>query len=404
MFFFLPKGFLPVAYTSITTKTSKKKIKEIGFQNWVQNTAAYKTLISSLPQIQQSDIPDNDSKDYSFNIIQPESDGLNKKHIDIYANVFCDVMSSHNKNRIRLNWIIENFSIGGIYITDIYVLGDTIEEIVNVYERCIENEKVICVIDNSKESRVSEYSLCDISGNAYPLERQKKIIDTIAALDTDNNLHKEPLGNARGTNKLMLSQDFWNAYFLFEMTMELPEDMAVTLSGMSKNSFISKCLEIERCYDQFMIRIGAKFYTYEDILQKTFKVKDLKEEQFYTVPKRLGTLPSSDKMSFNDLRTLMTSYEKITQDSVFLQNELDNICAKNDLPKMLYLTYKRYCVKQENPSKKTFSKFFNYDNSKVDAYHNFVDSTKKASELMGKTDYTEMCRNVLRPMYAFDII
>ena len=201
----------------------------------------------------------------------------------------------------------------------------------------------------------------------------------------------------------MLSQDFWNAYFLFEMTMELPEDMAVVLSGMSKNSFISKCLDIERCYDQLMIRIDTKFYTYEEILQKTFKLKGLTAEQFYTVPKRLGVLPSSTKMTFNELRAIMTSYETATQDSALLQNQLDHICAENDLPKMLYLTYKRYCVKQDNPSKKTFSKFFNYDSSKITSYRNFVDNIKKVSELMDKTDYTEMCRDVLRPLYGFDI-
>lgn len=92
-----------------------------------------------------------------------------------------------------------------------------------------------------------------------------------------------------------------------------------------------------------------------------------------------------------------------TRDSALLQNQLDHICAENDLPKMLYLTYKRYCVKQDNPSKKTFSKFFNYDSSKITSYRNFVDNINKISELMDKTDYTEMCRDVLRPMYGFDI-
>ena len=403
MFFFFPKGLYPAAYTCITTKTPKKAINEIGFQNWMQNTAAYKSLISSLPQIQQEGTSNDNLYASYFQDIRLECDGLSKKQIDEHANVFCDVMSSHNKNRIRLNWLIEAYSVGCIYVTDICVLGDTIEEIVNVYERCMKNEKVICVIDNSKKKRVSEHSMCDISGNPYSPERQKEIIDNLACLGTNSKYQKEPLGNARGTNKLMLSQDFWNAYFLFEMTMELPEDMAVVLSGMSKNSFISKCLDIERCYDQLMIRIDTKFYTYEEILQKTFKLKGLTAEQFYTVPKRLGVLPSSTKMTFNELRAIMTSYETATQDSALLQNQLDHICAENDLPKMLYLTYKRYCVKQDNPSKKTFSKFFNYDSSKITSYRNFVDNIKKVSELMDKTDYTEMCRDVLRPLYGFDI-
>ena len=50
MFFFFPR-FLPVAYSWITTKTSKKEIKAQGFENWIVSTAAYKSLISSLPQL-----------------------------------------------------------------------------------------------------------------------------------------------------------------------------------------------------------------------------------------------------------------------------------------------------------------------------------------------------------------
>lgn len=404
MFFFLPKGMFPTAYTSITTKTSKKAIKEMGFQSWLQNTATYKTLISALPQVQESEGDNTENLHASFfKDIRLESNGLDKKEIDENANIYCDVMSSHTKNRTRLNWIIEAYNIGCIYVADIHVLGDSVEEIVNVYERCLKNEKVICVIDNSKESRVSEYSMCDIAGNPYPVEQQKEIIDKLATLDSKNSNKKEVLGNARGTNKLMLSQDFWNAYFLFEITMEIPEDMAVVLSGMSKNSFITKCLEIERCYDQLMIRIGTKFYTYEEILQKTFELKGMTAEQFYTVPKRLGAIPSSEKMTFSELRAIMTEKEFETQDLTTLQNQLDILCAENDLPKMLYLTYKRYCVKQDNPSKKTFSKFFNYDNTKVEAYRNFVEGIRKAFEFMGNPDLTGACREVLKPIYAFDI-
>lgn len=403
MFFFLQKGMFPVAYTSMTTKTSKKAIKEIGFQNWIQNTATYKTLISALPQIQNSDETTDNPYSHFFNTIKLESDGLSIKQIDDSANVYCDVMSSHNKKRIRLDMIIDAYFIGCVYVTDIHVLGDTVEEIVDVYERCLKNEKVICVIDNSKDSRVSEYSMCDIAGNPYPINQQREIIDKLATLASNNASKKEVLGNSRGTNKLMLTQDFWNAYFLYEITMEIPEDIAVTLSGMSKNSFITKCLDIECSYDQLMLRVGTKFYSYEEILQKTFELKGMTAEQFYTVPKRLGAIPSSDKMTFSELRAIMTEKESETKDLASLQSQLDFICMENDLPKMLYLTYKRYCVKQDNPSKKTFSKFFNYDSSKVDAYHNFVDSIKKASELMGKADYTDMCREVLRPMYAFDI-
>ena len=402
MFFFFPKGQYPVAYTSITTKTSKKAIAEIGFESWMQNTAAYKSLVSALPQIQQADDKDKHFYASFFEDIRLESDGLNKKQIDDHANLFCDIMSSHNKKRLRLNWLVDNFTVGCIYITDIHVLGDSIEEIVSIYERCIKNEKVICVIDNSKQDRIGEYSLCDISGSAYPIDYLWSVVNALTSLK-DNGSSKAILGNARGTNKLMLTQDFWNAYFLFEITMELPEDMAVTLSGMSKNSFITKCLEVERCYDQLMIRVDAKFYTYEEALHKTLALKGLTEEQFYTVPKRLGVLPSSPKISFDELRAAMTSYEAATQDKVSLQAQLEHLCAEYDLPKMLYLTYKRYCMKQDNPSKKTFSKFFHYDDLKITSYRTFADSIRQTSELMGKAAYTELCRNFLRPLYGFEI-
>ena len=124
MFFFFPKGQYPVAYTSITTKTSKKAIAEIGFESWMQNTAAYKSLVSALPQIQQADDKDKHFYASFFEDIRLESDGLNKKQIDDHANLFCDIMSSHNKKRLRLNWLIDNFTVGCIYITDIHVLSE----------------------------------------------------------------------------------------------------------------------------------------------------------------------------------------------------------------------------------------------------------------------------------------
>lgn len=405
MYFFFHAGMFPAAYTNIVTKTPKKTISEIGFPEWVQNTAAYKMLISSLPQLKtQSDETASSFHAHYFREIRLEQDGLNKKNIDPNANVYFDVLSSHNKNRIRLHWLIDHSMVGCIYITDIHVLGDTFEEIVDVYERCLKKEKVLCVIDHKKENRVSEYSMCDIGGTPYPKEIRRKVIDQIASLGADSSDQKSLLGNARGTNRIMLSQDFWNAYFLYEITMEIPEDIAVVLSGMSKNSFINKCLEMEQSYDQLMVRIGTDFYTYEELLQKTFALKGLIAEDFYKVPKRLGALPSSEQMTFRELRDLMTQKEALTQDVAFLQKELDSLCAENHLPKMLYLTYKRYCVKQDNSSKKTFSKFFHYDESKVEAYHNFVESIKKASEIMGKSDYSDMCRGVLRPMYCFDVL
>ena len=82
MFFFFPKGQYPVAYTSITTKTSKKAIAEIGFESWMQNTAAYKSLVSALPQIQQADDKDKHFYASFFEDIRLESDGLNKKQIE----------------------------------------------------------------------------------------------------------------------------------------------------------------------------------------------------------------------------------------------------------------------------------------------------------------------------------
>lgn len=400
MFFFFP-GFLPVAYSCITTKTSKKEIKVQGFENWIVSTAAYKSLISSLPQLADNEEA-TDYQGFHFYKLNMEADPLDKKNIGNgeLPNLFFDVVSSHNKNRLRLNWLIDESPTTCIYINDINVLGDSIPEIVSIYERCLSKGKAICVVDNKRPERVSEYSLADISGTAFSLDKQREIIDSLASIkDSNSNIIK----NARGTNKLMLSQDFWIAYFLFEVTMEIPQDIAVVISGMSKNSFITKCLEIEEMYDQQTIRIGTQFYTYEQLLAKTFEVKGLNPSDFYNKPKRLGALPESESTTFSELRDYMTQLEEKTTDVKNLQESLLTYCNDNKLPRMLYFNYKRYCVKQDNPSKKTFSQFFNYDNNKIEAYENFKKHMTEAAKLLGKKYTDNMAKEFLLPLYRFDI-
>ena len=70
---------------------------------------------------------------------------------------------------------------------------------------------------------------------------------------------------------------------------------------------------------------------------------------------------------------------------------------------MLYFNYKRYCVKQDNPSKKTFSQFFNYDTNKIEAYENFKKHMTEAAKLLGKKYTDNMAKEFLLPLYRFDI-
>ena len=400
MFFFFP-GLLPVAYTCITTKTAKKDIKAQGFENWIVGTAAYKSLVSSLPQLAENEEA-TDYQGFHFSRLVMEDNPLDKKNIGSgeLPNLFFDVVSSHNKTRLRLNWLIDESATTCIYVNDINVLGDSIPEIVDIYERCLKIGKTICVVDNKRPERVSKYSLADISGKGFSVEKQRQIIDSLASSkDADDTIIK----NARGTNTLMLSMDFWIAYFLFEITMEISQDIAVIISGMSKNSFITKCMLIEEMYDQQTIRIGTQFYTYEQLLAKTFEAKGLNPSDFYSKPKRLGALPESKTSTFTELRDYMTQLEAKTTDIKDLQEALLTYCNENNISRMLYFNYKRYCTKQDNPSKKTFSQFFNYDNSKIEAYENFKKNMTEAAKLLGKKYTNDMAKEFLLPLYRFEI-
>lgn len=99
----------------------------------------------------------------------------------------------------------------------------------------------------------------------------------------------------------------------------------------------------------------------------------------------------------------MTQLEAKTTDIKDLQEALLTYCNENNISRMLYFNYKRYCTKQDNPSKKTFSQFFNYDNSKIEAYENFKKNMTEAAKLLGKKYTNDMAKEFLLPLYRFEI-
>ena len=114
-------------------------------------------------------------------------------------------------------------------------------------------------------------------------------------------------------------------------------------------------------------------------------------------------MPESEISSFSELRDYMTQIETTTTDIKELQEALLTYCNRNKLPRMLYINYKRYCSKQDNPSKKTFSQFFNYDNNKIEAYENYKKNLTEAAKLLGKKYTNDMAKEFLFPLYRFDI-
>lgn len=398
MFFYFFDKYAPVAYSSVVTKTPKAVIKAMGFDKWVVETGAYKNLIAALPFI-KSGTSNDEAADHLFRTPYLEADGLNKKEINKdHANIFIDVLTGHNKNRLRLNYLIDDYPTAGIYITDISVLGESIEEIISVYERCIKNDKFICVIDNSKPDKVSEFSLARINGEPYPKEKQEEIVNNIATMGNNNPLH-----DLRGTTKLSLTKEFWIAYFLFEVTMEIPEEFAYIIAGMSKNSFIRKCADIEDNYDQLYIRLGTDFYTYHELLEKSFAQKKLDETNFYDIPKRYGALPKSESMTFAELREFFTPIDNSDIPLAEKQKQLDDYCINNGFKRMLYLNYRRYCAKMDNPSKKTFGKYYNYNQNIIDAFNMAVESTKQSCERLQVPYDPKYDREMLLKIYSFEI-
>lgn len=404
-FFFFPTSV--AAYTSITTRTAKKEIRDMGFQQWFPNTAAYKKIVSELPNHP------------AFQNIIIESEGT-RKDIDSSANIYCDIMSSQGRKRTRLNWLIEESSFTCIYVNSPHVLGDTVGEIIAVYERCLAKQKAIYVIDNTVATKESPYSTATIDGIPLDKEKQKEVIDSLVFLKDDLTATSVTARKgARGTAKNALTKDFWNAYFLYEITLEIPEDFATLIAGTSLRTFHTRCVEAEEAYDQKHFRISDKFYSYQDLLEKTLTLKGLTYEQFFNIPKRFGALPTSDICDFNTLRKAMENEENKTTDLHILQEKLDNYCVEYKFKKMHYLNFKRYCAKQDNPSKKTYGKYYNYDKSTINTLRIFKEklenSYKSISEQSAnptlkqafaetmQEDLEKSLRELLLAKYSFDI-
>jgi hypothetical protein len=313
-------------------------------------------------------------------------------------------VSSHNKNRLRLKWLVNNSLTTQIFISDIHVLGDTIEDILDIYRKCSEYKKGILILDFSQPNKIGEFSTCDSDGNLLPKEEINKIIDKIAQLEKTAPSAKKIIKNGRGTNRLTITKEFWDAYFLYDITMEIPEDLAFLLSNMSKNSFRSKCMEMEEHYDKLIIQYKGKYYTYAEMLDKTIKAKDLTYEHFYNSPKRFGAIPKSDKLSFDELMTLMQKKEAQTSDINTLQKELDTLCNEKGFPIMHYFNYKRYCAKKENPSKRTFSKFFNYNEKELQKVQNYKNSINQKTSIINNPALSnELLRDFLIQLYSIPL-
>lgn len=272
-----------VVYGCMKTKYTDNYVRNKygSFDTWLATTVAYQKIYH---YCKSCFFPFDMEKEYSRN-------GIDKK-----ATVFIDVLTGHDtaKNRHKLNTIINSVGMKCIHVVDINELGDNVDEILEVYERCKEKRIAIMTVDYSFPNAIRPYSTClfdfefnyDLYDNALEVMRSLSLIDK------------------RGTKVEAITTNFIDSYFLYEAQL-IDEQNAIKLSNFSPNTFHTRSIAMEQAPKNFVMEYRLPFASDSHGIFETIQEKWLdyfhslglidSDEYINHQPKRYGPIPETAK-------------------------------------------------------------------------------------------------------------
>lgn len=280
----------------------------------------------------------------------------------------CDIMTSTRKNmRYKLNCIIEqaNFADTIIVIPSLNVFGDS-ESIKSYYKIFRKKQIGILYIDYTRDSGLSEYStygfgFCKRGYEEYQndkviyknskIEKRKLSSEYDRVFDLVNNLTDDDLKDNRGRIGRDYSKSFRVALWLYEL-FKIPEDIAVQMSGFSKNGFHMK----------------ADNYEQTQNYKEELKIM----EEHYSI----STLVKRNRPVPKNFDKIIHWYEK--------KNNLELACIHCKVPMIFPIDYKRLLLKTEGGRKELARCLKLYDQELINNYSEWIDKKKEPTEFYKK--------------------
>lgn len=212
-------------------------------------------------------------------------------------------------------------------------------------------EKNIGVLfpDYTRENDLSEYSTVDFGGN--PLEKYSRAFDLIERLEDGD------LPDSRGRIGEKYSNSFRAAFWLYEL-FKIPENIAVSMSGYSKNGFHMKADNYEQTVHYKM------------------------ELELFDQKYHISTLVKRNRPVPKNFDKLIHWYEK--------KGNLETACIHCKVPMIFPVDYKRLILKAEGGRKELARCTKLYDIDLINKFDEWIASGNAPKEF-----YTQ-CNDILQ--------
>lgn len=310
------------AYASIRTGHNKEDLK----RNF-RTTKVYRDFENMFLYI-----PDEQKKiDYLF-----------KYSTEFRANdtLQVDIMTGKRDNmRVKLNGIIRTSEKRKVVIVvkAITAFGDS-ESIKHYYEIFEQKGIGVLIPDYTRDSGLSEYSTCDYSFDF----RQDH--DLIRAYELIRALEPNDIQDTRGRIGYEYTRAFRVAFWLYEL-FKVSEDVAVSISGLSKTGFHTK---------------GDNYEQTQNYKKELSKMEEV--FQISSLVKRNRAVPKN----FNELKQY---YEKT--------GDLESACIYCKIPMIFPIDYERLLLKEQGGRKEIARCMKLYDENLVQAFEDWIKAGKE---------------------------
>lgn len=331
-------------YASLRTGQKKEQLK-----NNFENTKLYadyidivKTMKSRMVAISDDEVtPDyrliednmvfDADKALQVDIMTSKRDGMHYK-------LDCIIEQAINKERTTV-----------IILNSITSLGSC-EDIKKYYKVFRKNKIGVLIPDYTRESSLSEYSTYGFGFEPRPQSEYNRAFDLVERLEPTD------IPETRGRIGKDYTRAFRVAFWLYEL-FRIPEKMAVSMSGFSKNGFHMKADNYEQTqnYKEELVT-----------MEKMFHISSL--------VKRNRPVP-------NNFNELIHQYEK--------RGSLELACIRCKIPMIFPIDYQRLLLKEQGGKKELARCLKCYDEEMIADFEEWVKAGNEPTDFYKNCDFEQ---------------
>lgn len=237
------------------------------------------------------------------------------------ADIAVDILTATHTERVQLKYLLCTLRKGDtIILTDVNMLGDSVDEIVGNYTHFYENGVGVLIPDYSRNNGLSDLSTTNFAFEEVNISEE--VFQKKCEIIRQNHKVKKVKTN-KGRPQNELTDDFIKIYWLYERFL-IEENVAYKnkLFSMSKGGFH----KLSEVYESSSI--------YETDEKK-------QEEQFHIsqIVKRRGVVPEN----FSELCNRFSEQQIVGL--LIPQEELDRACDDCNVRRMSVISFSRYFIK-----------------------------------------------------------